>query len=37
MQKKPHEIPTDAIILTEQQALQYQFRIIDNWSPGNDV
>ncbi|CAH0558839.1 unnamed protein product [Brassicogethes aeneus] len=34
---KQSEIPTDAIILTEQQALEYELKILKNWKHKSDT
>lgn len=36
-QKNTGEIPKDAIRLTEDQALQYQMKMIDGWHNSWDV
>ncbi|CAH1993972.1 unnamed protein product [Acanthoscelides obtectus] len=35
--RRMREIPSDAIILTEEQALQYQTKILNNWKATSDI
>lgn len=35
--KRTSEIPQDAVILTEQKALIYQSRILNNWPDSSDT
>lgn len=35
--KKKAEIPDDAIILTEDKAIEYQYKIINNWKDQSEV
>lgn len=31
------KIPENAVILTKQEALQYQLKLIEEWQPATDV
>lgn len=35
--KKLSEIPADAVKLTEKQAMQYHYSILNNWKSESDV
>lgn len=35
--KKKTEIPDDAILLTEEQAVQYHYKILDSWKDQTEV
>lgn len=35
--KRKTEIPDDAILLTEEQALEYHYKLINNWKDQTDV
>ncbi|CAG9823258.1 unnamed protein product [Phaedon cochleariae] len=35
--KQLTEIPTDAVVLSELQATDYQMRILNNWTPQSDI
>lgn len=35
--KKISEIPSDAIILTEDEAVKYQMKLLNNWKFPSDV
>lgn len=35
--KRKAEIPDDAILLTEDQAIEYHYKLIDNWKDQSDV
>lgn len=35
--KKKTEIPDDAILLTEEQAVQYHYNILDSWKDQTEV
>lgn len=35
--KKYSEIPTDAIILSEEEALKYHTKLLNNWKTPSDV
>lgn len=37
LRAKPHEIPPDAILLSEEDALEYQMKVIRGWKNGSDV
>jgi len=34
---KPEELPKDAVVITEDQALKYQWKIIAAWDKVGDV
>lgn len=35
--KKVSEIPSDAVMLTEKQAMQYHYSVLNNWKSVSDV
>lgn len=37
MKSKIEEVPKDAVVLTEAEALKYQYKILRNWKNQSDV